>query len=232
MITANDDHEIAKFAALSDQWWDPHGKLATLHAINPVRVDYILSKVDISGKKVMDIGCGGGILAEAMARKGAKVTGIDLCESALVAAKAHAKQSDLKISYLHRSAQEVAESSPETFDVITCLEMLEHTEDPAGVLSAASLAAKPGAALFFSTLNRNMRAFFSAIAGAEYLLGILPKGTHDFSRFIRPAELVAGLRKAGLEPLDIIGLHYHPFTRKCSLSPNVSVNYMVYARKL
>lgn len=226
-----DPREIAKFAALSDDWWNPDGKLATLHAINPTRMDYISKKIPLEGKKVIDIGCGGGILSEALAKAGAHVTGIDPCEPAVKVAKLHRDASDLDIDYQCISADEMARLAPASFDVISCLEMLEHTKDPAGIIAAAARLAKPGALLVFSTLNRSVKSFFSAIVGAEYLLGLLPRNTHDFSLFIRPAELTAWLRQAGLVPQDMTGLTYHPFSRTCTLSQDVSVNYMVCAEK-
>ena len=230
-MTSSDPAELNHFAHLADQWWDPQGPLATLHAINPARLDYIQHRALLTGKRVIDVGCGGGLLTEGMASLGAEVIGIDLCEPALKTACEHSQQSGLNIEYKCISAEEMSSLYPEQFQVVTCLEMLEHCPDPAAIISACAGLAAPGADLFFSTLNRTLRAWLLAIVGAEYLLGLLPKNTHDYSRFIRPATLAHWLRTAGLTCVDIRGLRYHPLTRKATLTDDVSVNYLIHARK-
>ena len=226
-----DPAEIAHFATLSKHWWDTSGELATLHAINPTRLTYIQQQAPLQGKTVLDVGCGGGILAEGMCQLGANVTGIDLCEPALIAARAHQAADDKKVNYLHISTEELSKTHAAHFDTLTCLELLEHTPDPASIILASSELVKSGGNLFFSTLNRTLRAWLFAIAGAEYVLKLLPKNTHDYTRFIRPATLSAWLRTAGLEPVNITGLRYHPFSKKCILTKDVSINYIIHARK-
>ncbi len=222
-----DKIEIAKFAKLAAHWWDPQGQLRTLHDINPLRLNYIDEKTSLEGKKVLDIGCGGGILSESMAKQGAHVTGIDLGEEALQAAQAHQEKSNTNVNYLLISAEELAMTHAHAFDVVTCLELLEHVPDPTSIIHAAAKLVKPGGQVFFSTLNRNVKSYLFAIVGAEYLLKMLPKNTHDFAKFIRPSELAEWTRQAGLVVSDITGMSYNPFTKEYSLSRDVSVNYLV-----
>lgn len=226
-----DQIEIAKFAKLASHWWDPQGELRTLHDINPLRLSYITDQVNLSGKKVLDIGCGGGILAESMDRCGALVTGIDLGEEALQAARFHQEKSGTHVNYLLMSAEEFAETNEAQFDVVTCLELLEHVPDPASIINAAAKIVKPGGMIFFSTLNRNIKAYLFAIVGAEYLLRMLPKNTHDFAKFIRPSELAEWSRKAGLSVNHMKGLKYHPLTKEYTMDEDVSVNYMMCLTK-
>lgn len=226
-----DQAEIAKFAKLASHWWDPQGELKTLHDINPLRLGYITEQVSLSGKKVLDIGCGGGILAESMDRCGAEVTGIDLGEEALKAARFHQKNSDTHVDYLLISAEEFAATHAGEFDVVTCLELLEHVPDPVSIIQAAASLVKPGGWVFFSTLNRNVKAYLFAIVGAEYVLRMLPKNTHDFAKFIRPSELGEWGRKAGLSVRGMAGLSYNPFTKEYKVGDDVSVNYMMCLTK-
>lgn len=228
MSTPNsDDAEIAKFSRFSAHWWDPDGELQTLHVINPVRLGFIQQKSPLKDKAVIDIGCGGGLLSEAMAKIGANVTGIDLSEEALNVAKLHAKKSGLEIEYLLTPAEKIAKERPAEFDVVTCLEMLEHVPDPAAIIQAAAALLKPGGQLFVSTLNRTMKSYLFAIIGAEYVAKILPKGTHDYAKFIRPSEIDEWARKAGLRVTDIIGLKYHVLTKQATLDQDISVNYIM-----
>lgn len=226
-----DPLEIAKFSASAAHWWDRDGDFKALHEINPLRLDFIDKKAALSGKTVLDVGCGGGILSESMAEKGAIVTGIDLSEPALNVAKLHRHQSGLQIDYQLISAEEMAEAHPGQYDVVTCLEMLEHVPDPASVIKACATLVKPGGDVFFSTLNRNVKSYLFAILGAEYFLRLIPKNTHDFAKFIRPAELDAWARKAGLSVIGMTGLGYHPFSKRYFLSDDVSVNYLVHVKK-
>jgi 2-polyprenyl-6-hydroxyphenyl methylase/3-demethylubiquinone-9 3-methyltransferase len=228
-----DESEINKFAGLANDWWNPQGKLKTLHEINPLRLNYINQSVSLQGKKVLDIGCGGGILAESMAKLGASVTGIDLCEPALAAARGHLP-SDLSIDYLCTSAEDFAKNPiniSEQFDIVTCLELLEHVPDPASVIKAAADLVKPTGHIFFSTINRNIKSYLFAIIGAEYLLKMLPKNTHDFAKFIRPSELAAWSREAGLTTLHFKGITYSPFTKQYTLDDDISVNYLALVYK-
>lgn len=227
-----DEAEIAKFEALADRWWDPTGEFKPLHDINPLRLDFIDARAGLAERRVIDVGCGGGILAEAMAHRGAWVTGIDLGEAPLAVARRHAEQSGVDVDYRRISVEEMAEQHPGAFDVVTCLEMLEHVPDPASVVRACARLAKPGGQLVFSTINRQPKAYALAVIGAEYLLRMLPRGTHDYARFIRPSELAAWSRDAGLEIREQTGLTYHPLTRRYRLSPNdVSVNYLMHCRR-
>lgn len=229
----NVDHEeLAKFAALASHWWDEAGELKTLHQVNPLRLGYINEKIALSGKAVLDIGCGGGILTESMAKLGAQVTGIDLNKPVIEVAKLHQLESGTNVEYHCVAAEVFAENNPEKFDVITCLEMLEHVPDPASIIRACAILVKPGGHVFFSTLNRNPKSYLFAIVGAEYLLKILPKNTHDYAKFIRPSELHAWAKQAGLTPQAMTGIHYQPFTKQFSLNDDISVNYLLHAQKI
>ncbi len=226
-----DAAEIAQFDALASQWWDKEGPLWTLHAINPLRMNFIHQHTDLAGKRVLDVGCGGGILTEAMAREGAIATGVDLAAASLTTARLHAQAEGIGIDYRQIPVEELADAAPESFDVVTCMEMLEHVPDPAAIVQACATLVKPGGWLFLSTLNRTPKSFALAIVGAEYIMGMVPRGTHDWRKFIRPAELAGWLRTAGLEIADQQGLHYGPLTRQFNLGPGVDVNYLVAARK-
>jgi len=226
-----DRSEIAKFESLAHRWWDPEGDFKPLHDINPLRLDYIARHCDLVGKRVVDIGCGGGILAEAMAARGAHVLGTDLAEGPLAVARLHAIETATRIEYRQVSAESLAAEMPAAFDVVTCLEMIEHVPDPASVVTACAALAKPGGHVFFSTINRNPKAWALAVVGAEYLLNLVPRGTHDYRKFIRPSELARDVRAAGLALEEIIGMSYNPFTRVASLGPDVGVNYLLHAVK-
>jgi 2-polyprenyl-6-hydroxyphenyl methylase/3-demethylubiquinone-9 3-methyltransferase len=226
-----DQSEIAKFSALAHRWWDPNSEFKPLHAINPLRLGWIKSFVNLEGKKVVDIGCGGGILAESISKCGADTTGIDLSEKALKVAELHALEVGAKLTYRSIAAEALADEQPEQYDVVTCMEMLEHVPDPASVVRACAKLCKPGGTLFFSTLNRNPKSYLFAIIGAEYILKLLPKGTHEYAKFIKPSELVAFTRHAGLEMIGIKGLVYNPLTQVYRLNEDVDVNYMIAVRK-
>lgn len=227
-----DPNEIAKFSELSAHWWDPQGELRTLHEINPLRLNYINEQVSLNSKTVVDVGCGGGILTEGMAKLGATVTGIDMSESILKVAKMHLHESAVKVDYIHSTAEQLATEKNNHFDVVTCLEMLEHVPDPKAIVDACAKLAKPGGDLFFSTLNRNMKSYLFAIVGAEYVLKMLPKNTHDYAKFIKPSELAEWARGANLHVSGMIGITYHPLTKQYKLSPDVSVNYLIHFKKL
>ena len=243
----NVDHqEIEKFTAIASRWWDLEGEFKPLHQINPLRVDYIIEKITgqsrpdngyashiLSGLNILDIGCGGGILAEALANHGAKVTGIDLAQESLTVARLHALETGLKnVSYELISAEDLASDHAEEFDVVTCLEMLEHVPDPSAIVSAAAQLAKPNAPVFFSTLNRNPKSYLMAIVGAEYVMNLVPKGTHDFSKFIKPSELMRMIDNTSLAIRATTGLHFNPLTRGHYLSnANIDVNYIVHCQK-
>ena len=228
-----DSAEIEKFSQLAHRWWDKDSEFKPLHAINPLRLDWIRSHVPIEGKKIVDIGCGGGILSESLALTGAQVTGIDLSQKALKVAKLHALEAEVKgLEYLESSAESLAEQRPEFYDVVTCMEMLEHVPDPGSVVRACTKLVKPGGRVFFSTLNRKLKAYLLAIVGAEYLLNMIPKGTHDFSTFIRPSELGRWSRESGLELLGMEGIVYNPLTQQFNLSPkDLDVNYLAAYEK-
>jgi 2-polyprenyl-6-hydroxyphenyl methylase/3-demethylubiquinone-9 3-methyltransferase len=223
-----DSSEIAKFDALASRWWDPQGEFRPLHEINPLRLDYIRQRAPLTSKKALDVGCGGGILAESMALAGAEVTGIDMAEKPLAVARLHQAESGTSVNYLLSTAEEMASNHAGQFDVVTCLEMLEHVPSPRTVIAACKDLVKPGGEVFFSTINRNPKAFMFAIVGAEYLLRLLPTGTHEYEKFIRPSELESWARESGLQLKSSIGLHYNPISRDYSLGPNVDVNYMMH----
>lgn len=224
--------EIAKFDADASAWWDPAGPFAPLHAINPLRLEYIERRAGrLKGQQVVDVGCGGGILAEAMAGRGAQVTGIDLAEQSLETARLHALETGVEVDYRCVAAETLADEAPGTYDVVTCLELLEHVPDPASVVTACAALVRPGGQVFFSTINRNTRAWLFAIVGAEHLLRLLPRGTHDAQAFIRPAELARWSRDGGLVIRDMTGLHYNPLTRHYFLGEDTSVNYLMHATR-
>jgi 2-polyprenyl-6-hydroxyphenyl methylase/3-demethylubiquinone-9 3-methyltransferase len=230
MINAHTD-ELDKFDRIAHRWWDTEGEFKPLHRINPLRVKWIERHIEIKGKKILDVGCGGGILSESLAQRGAKALGIDLSVKALDTARLHLLESGQTADYRRISVEELAQEMPGEFDAIVCMEMLEHVPDPESAVSACAKLLRPGGHFFASTINRNLKARLFAIAGAEYLLGILPAGTHDFSRFIRPSELIRMARKFRLEPDDLTGLVYNPLTWACSLSRDTSVNYLLHARQ-
>ena len=224
-----DSGEIAKFNALAERWWDPNSEFRPLHDINPLRLNYIDERLGLPGKKVIDIGCGGGLLSEGMARRGATVTGIDLGEAPLAVARLHAEKSGVEVEYLQVLAEEIAEQRAGEYDAVTCLEMLEHVPDPASVIRACAKLVKPGGQVFFSTINRNPKAFLFAIVGAEYVLRLLPRGTHEYAKLIRPSELAGWSRDAGLDVRDTTGMTYNPVTQVYKLNRDVSVNYLMHA---
>jgi len=226
-----DPGEIAKFDALASRWWDPEGEFRPLHEMNPMRLAWIEERCGgLEGLRVADIGCGGGILAESMAARGAQVTGADLATAPLEVAKLHLLESGQQVEYLEMAVEDLAAERPAQYDVVTCMEMLEHVPDPAAVVRACAALVRPGGDVFFSTINRNPKAFFMAILGAEYLLRLLPPGTHEYARFIRPSELEAWARAARLQTDAITGIHYNPLTRHFSLGANVDVNYLMHFR--
>jgi 2-polyprenyl-6-hydroxyphenyl methylase/3-demethylubiquinone-9 3-methyltransferase len=225
----SDPAEIAKFEALASRWWDPHSEFKPLHEINPLRLDYIAQRCGgLAGKKVIDVGCGGGILAESMAAKGATVAGIDMGEAPLKVAKLHGLESGVHVDYLQVTAEAMAEQQPAQFDVVTCMEMLEHVPDPASVIAACAQLVKPDGTVFFSTINRNPKSYLFAIVGAEYLLRLLPRGTHDYAKFIRPSELEGWARHAGLKLRDLTGMSYNPLNQQYSLGRDLDVNYLAH----
>jgi 2-polyprenyl-6-hydroxyphenyl methylase/3-demethylubiquinone-9 3-methyltransferase len=226
-----DELELQKFSALAHRWWDPHSEFKPLHDINPLRLNYIDTLAHIAGKKVLDVGCGGGILSESMAVRGADVTGIDLSEKPLKVAKLHLLETGQKVDYRLIAVEDLAAAQPGQFDVVTCMEMLEHVPDPASIVRACAQLTKPGGHLFFSTLNRNPKSYLFAIVGAEYFLNLLPRGTHDYAKFIKPSELARFSRDAGLTLNEVIGMSYNPFNKTYTLGPDTSVNYLIAARK-
>lgn len=226
-----DPAELAKFQALASRWWDPNSEFRPLHEINPLRLGWIDRLAPLSGRRVVDIGCGGGILAEAMAGLGAQVTGIDLAEKPLRVAELHGLESGVKVRYERIAAEDLAAREPGAYDVVTCMEMLEHVPEPPSIIRSIHDLLAPGGHAFFSTLNRTPRAFLLGIVGAEYVAQLLPRGTHRYDRFIRPSELSAWIREAGLQLRDIVGLHYNPVTRSVMLGGNVQVNYLVHATR-
>lgn len=227
-----DSAEIAKFEALASRWWDPNSEFKTLHDINPLRANWIDQKASVAGKKLVDVGCGGGILAEALAQRGAEVTGIDMGAAPLKVAKLHQLESGVKVRYLQTTAEALAAEEEASYDVVTCLEMLEHVPSPASVVQACARLVKPGGQVFFSTLNRNPKSYLFAVVAAEYLLRMLPKGTHDYEKFIQPAELATYARNAGLQVQEIIGLTYNPLFKTYKLNKkDLTVNYLMHATK-
>lgn len=226
-----DPSELAKFSALAHRWWDPESEFKPLHQINPLRLEWIERIVRLAGKAALDVGCGGGILAESMARRGANVKGIDLSEKALKVARFHLHESRLPVDYEFCSAEDLAAREPGRFDLVTCMEMLEHVPDPASTVHACAALARPGGRLFFSTIGRNPKAYLLAVIGAEYVLKLLPRGTHDYAKFIRPSELSRYCRAAGLELREIVGMTYNPIAKTYSLGRDTDVNYLVYAVK-
>ena len=233
MTVANvDPAELAKFSALAHRWWDLDGEFGALHQINPLRLDWIDRISPLKGTRVLDVGCGGGILADAMARRGAQVLGIDLAEKSLKVAQLHALEAQTpSVDYRAVAAEDLAAQSPGAFDVVTCMEMLEHVPDPASVVQACAALAKPGGWVFFSTINRNPKSFAMAIVGAEYVLGLVPRGTHEYARLIRPSELMRYCRNAGLDVVSSSGLAYNPLSRRYRLTEDTGVNYMIATRK-
>ncbi len=226
-----DPHELAKFSELAHRWWDPNSEFKPLHDINPLRLDWIDQACGLGGKSVVDVGCGGGILAESMAERGANVTGIDLSEKALGVARLHLLETGGKVDYRLIAAEQFAAERPAAYDVVTCLEMLEHVPDPASTIRACATLVKPGGHVFFSTISRNPKAYLLAVVAAEYVLNMLPRGTHDYAKFIRPSELARMVRVAGLDVMEIIGMSYNPLTRSYSLGQDTSVNYLLRARR-
>lgn len=226
-----DQSEIDKFSALAHRWWDPTSEFKPLHAINPLRLGWIESITSLAGKKVLDVGCGGGILAESLSKAGGIVTGIDLSNKALKVAELHQLESNTSVQYRSISSEDLAKQEPENYDVVTCMEMLEHVPDPSSVVQACATLCKPGGSIFFSTLNRNPKSYLFAIIGAEYILKLLPKGTHEYDKFIKPSELANFTRQAGLELLEIKGMTYNPLTQIYRLGSDTDVNYMIATRK-
>ncbi len=224
-----DPAELDKFGELAHRWWDANSEFKPLHDINPLRLDWIDDAIGLRGKRILDVGCGGGLLSEGMAVRGAEVTGIDLSEKPLGVAKLHLLESGQKVDYRKISVERLAEEIPGAFDALTCLEMLEHVPDPASIVSACARLVKPGGQVFFSTINRNPKAYLFAVIGAEYLLQMLPKGTHDFARFIKPSELTRWCKQAGLEPDELIGMTYNPLTKSYALGGDTGVNYLIRA---
>jgi len=226
-----DPAELQKFSDLAHRWWDPESEFKPLHQLNPLRLEWIDSTARINGKKVIDIGCGGGILAESMAARGAQVTGVDLSEKALGVARLHLFESGQSVDYRHISAEDIAKEAPGTFDVVTCMEMLEHVPNPASTIRACATLVKPGGQVFFSTLNRNLKAYLMAVVGAEYVLNLLPKGTHEYAKFIKPSELARYVREAGLDVEELVGMHYNPLSKVYSLGGDTDVNYLMRTSK-
>jgi len=226
-----DPAELEKFSDLAHRWWDLEGEFRPLHAINPLRLEWIERQAPLAGRDVLDVGCGGGILAEAMAQRGARVTGIDLAEKPLRVAQLHLLESGLQVRYELSSPEDLATAHPESFDVLTCMEMLEHVPDPARAVAACARLLRPGGTAIFSTINRNPKAYLFAVIGAEYVLRLLPRGTHDYARFIRPSELAHWCRDAGLREAELTGMTYNPFTQRYRLGPDCDVNYLLSCRR-
>lgn len=226
-----DPSEIRKFESIAHRWWDPESEFKPLHAINPLRLNYIDEHASLNHKRVLDVGCGGGILAESMARRGAKVTGIDLGAGPLSVASLHALDSQVEVDYQQISVETLAAQEPEHYDIVTCMEMLEHVPAPESVIRACAQLVKPGGAVFFSTINRNLKAFMLAVVGAEYLLSMLPKGTHEYAKFIRPSELEFAARQAQLNLQDMKGMTYNPLFQSYRLGKDIDVNYLMYFKK-
>ncbi len=231
MTTNVDPAEVSKFSELAHRWWDPNSEFKPLHDINPLRLDHIDGIAGLSGKRVLDVGCGGGILAESMAARGAQVTGIDLSEKALEVAKLHLLESGRAVDYRSISVEALAHEQPAHFDLVTCMEMLEHVPDPASVVHACAQLVKPGGYVFFSTLNRNLKAYLLAVLGAEYLLRLLPRGTHEYGKFIKPSELARFCRSASLDVESVIGMTYNPLSKTYRLSDDTDVNYILSSKR-
>jgi 2-polyprenyl-6-hydroxyphenyl methylase / 3-demethylubiquinone-9 3-methyltransferase len=229
IMTNIDPAEVEKFNAQAHRWWDKAGEFKPLHELNPLRLSFVQSHIALDGKRVMDVGCGGGILAESLAITGANVTGIDMAENVLKVAKMHALSSKLDIDYQQTTAEAAAETMPGQFDVVTCMELLEHVPDPQSLIKACATLVKPGGKLFFSTINRNVKAYLMSIVGAEYIMRMLPKGTHDYDKFIKPSELEAWLSEANVNLKQLKGMSYQPLSKNFKLSDNVSVNYLAFA---
>jgi 2-polyprenyl-6-hydroxyphenyl methylase/3-demethylubiquinone-9 3-methyltransferase len=227
-----DQAELDKFGELAHRWWDPNSEFKPLHDINPLRLDWIDACLGLAGKRILDVGCGGGLLSEGMAVRGADVTGIDLSDKPLGVAKLHLLESGQKVDYRKISVEQLAEEMPGAFDAVTCLEMLEHVPNPSSVVTACARLVKPGGQVFLSTLNRNPKSYLLAVVGAEYVLGMLPKGTHDYAKFIKPSELSRWAKLANLEPDEIVGMSYNPLTQKYSLGRDSSVNYLMRATRV
>ena len=223
----SDPQELAKFSELAHRWWDPNSEFKALHDINPLRLDWIDQSSRLKGKRVLDVGCGGGLLSEGMAERGASVTGIDLGDKSLAVARLHLLESGRQVEYRKIAVEELAKEQPRTFDVVTCMEMLEHVPDPASIVNACATLVEPGGTVFFSTISRNLRAYLQAVIGAEYVLNLLPRGTHDYAKLIRPAELAGYCRDGGLQVGEIIGMGYNPFTKIYSLNNDPRVNYLM-----
>lgn len=226
-MTNVDTQEIAKFEAVAERWWDRNGEFKPLHDINPLRLEWIDKHLGLAGKRILDVGCGGGLLSEGMALRGAEVTGIDLSEKPLAVAKLHLLESGQKVDYRKISVEALADEMPGAFDAVTCLEMLEHVPDPSSVVASCARLVKPGGQVFFSTLNRNPKSYLFAVIGAEYILQMLPKGTHDYAKFIKPSELARWSKMANLEPAEVIGMSYNPLNKQYSLGCDTSVNYLM-----
>jgi 2-polyprenyl-6-hydroxyphenyl methylase/3-demethylubiquinone-9 3-methyltransferase len=231
-MTNADQSEIDKFSQLAHRWWDPNSEFKPLHDINPLRLDWIDACLGLAGKRILDVGCGGGLLSEGMAVRGADVTGIDLSDKPLGVAKLHLLESGQKVDYRKISVEQLAEEMPGAFDAVTCLEMLEHVPNPSSVVTACARLVKPGGQVFLSTLNRNPKSYLLAVVGAEYVLGMLPKGTHDYAKFIKPSELSRWAKLANLEPDEIVGMSYNPLTQKYALGRDSSVNYLMRATRV
>ena len=226
-----DPQELARFEALASRWWSPEGPMKALHRINPLRLDYIDARAPLKGARVLDVGCGAGLLSEGMARRGAQVLGIDLARASLDVAADHARENDVQVEYRCQGAEQLAAEQPGAFDIVTCLEMLEHVPDPAQVVAACARAVQPGGTVFFSTINRNLKSFLLAIVGAEHVLGMLPRGTHEYEKLIRPSELATWCREGGLQVVDLTGLHFNPLTGTFWLGDNVDVNYFAETQR-
>jgi 2-polyprenyl-6-hydroxyphenyl methylase/3-demethylubiquinone-9 3-methyltransferase len=224
-----DPAELQKFGDLAHHWWDPNSEFKPLHDINPLRLDWIDQAIGIAGKRILDVGCGGGLLSEGMAARGANVTGIDLSEKPLGVAKLHLLESGQTVDYRKISVEQLAEEMPGAFDAVTCLEMLEHVPNPASVIAACARLVKPGGQVFLSTLNRNPKSYLFAVVGAEYLMSMLPKGTHDYAKFIKPSELARWSKQSGLEPAEVVGMSYNPLSKVYSLGSDTSINYLMRA---
>ncbi|OGT01137.1 MAG: bifunctional 3-demethylubiquinol 3-O-methyltransferase/2-polyprenyl-6-hydroxyphenol methylase [Gallionellales bacterium RBG_16_56_9] len=230
-MTNVDPIELEKFSQLAHKWWDPNSEFKPLHDINPLRLDYIDLLAGLSGKSVLDVGCGGGILSEGMAGQNANVSGIDLSEKALQVAKLHLLESGRQVNYRKIAVEELAAEQPGHYDIVTCMEMLEHVPDPQSVVTACAKLVKPGGWVFFATLNRNLKSYLLAVIGAEYVLNLLPRGTHDYSKFIKPSELAQSCRNAGLSLVDLTGMSYNPISQEYSLGRDTDVNYMIACRR-